>query len=129
MEIRLQVNENVLTRGRFHLPRQRGAWATNWPGPTAGQRGTDVVFFLPLALFLGLAEAEQGREATMGPAGSSGLRPNRTHRRAREDAAPPFRGETAPGEARGGGEAAATEADREAAVVMISGDAGRSGEG
>ena len=65
----------------------------------------------------------------MGPADSGGLRPNRAHRRARKDAAPPFRGETATGEARGGGEAAATEAGREAAAVLVVGDVGSSGEG
>ena len=64
----------------------------------------------------------------MGPADSGGLRPNRAHRQARKDTAPSFSGETAPEEARGGGEAAAKEAGREAAVVMNSGDVGRSGE-
>ena len=73
-------------------------------------------------------EQKQRREMAKGPASSGDPRPGRGHQQDRRAVPDPFRGSASAGVEWRGGESAATEVDREAAVVMNSDDAGRFGE-
>ena len=70
-----------------------------------------------------------GEGAARGPASSGHLWPSRGHCRDRGGEGVPFRGSTAAGEERGGGERWSQEEDRDGRAVVLSGEAGTPARG